>query len=219
MDTDEKRDAFDVKSHEEILLLLKELDAIEKRVKYLPLSGETIENADTIAKTIEITEIPVETIQEPQPDRPIDVIHRKTLKQHHHPSLLDLYKKQRSAEKKSKPRSFSHEGDQLSTVTPVEPEVSRPAKRRKQKEKPINSTFRLYITEDGTLAGLDFKKQKPPKTQRTEIGDQAQDIPEPGFKGKLKHVVKKIIPRASKKREAGTGIVNRIKGIVKRKPK
>ena len=226
MDTEQRRDASGVKTHEEILLLLKELDTIEKRVKNLQLSEDASNDADAVLKEVEITEPSVETIQEPQPEQPNDIIHRDAHKKQNRLSLLDFYKKQRVTKRRTKRRIFSNKGDQAPLLQPNEPEVHQQIKRRREKEKPIQSTFKLYITEEGTLAGLDIKKPKPPKAQNglfrrhtTETNNQPQDTQEPGFKGKLKRLVKKIIPRTSKKGEAGTGIGNRIKGIVKRRPK
>jgi hypothetical protein len=226
VDTEQRTDASDVKTHEEILLLLKELDSIEKRVKNLRLSEEPYNDANAVQQEVEITEPSVETIQEPQPEQPDDIIHRNAHKVQNRVSLLDFYKKQRATKIKTKRRVFSNEGDHAPLLLPAEPEVHQYAKRRRKKEKPIQSTFKLYITEEGTLAGLDIMKPKPPKAQdglfrrhTTGTNDHPQDAQEPGFKGKLKRLVKKINPRSSKKGEAGNGIGNRLKGIVKRRPK
>ena len=226
MDTEHRRDASGVKTHEEILLLLKELDTIEKRVKNLQPSEDASNNTNAMLQEAEINEPSVETIQEPQPKQPDDIIHRTAHKKQNRLSLLDSYKKQQATKRRTKRRIFSNKEDQAPPVPPNEPEVHQHIKRRKEKEKPIQSTFKLYITEEGTLAGLDVKKPKPPKAQNglfrrhtTETNDQPQDAQEPGFKGKLKRLVKKIIPHTSKKGEGSTGIGNRIKGIVKRRPK
>ena len=226
MDTEQRKDASDVKTHEEILLLLKDLDTIEKRVKNLQLSEDVCNDANTLIQEAEITEPSVETIQEPQPEQLNDIIHRNTNKKQNRVSLLDFYKKQRATKTRTKHRIFSNKEDQAHLVPPDEPEVHQHIKRRREKEKLLQSTFKLYITEEGTLAGLDIMKPKPPKAQNglhrrhtTETNDQPQDAQEPGLKGKMKRLVKKIIPRSSKKGEAGSGIGNRLKGIVKRRTK
>lgn len=215
MDSEQRRDASDVKTHKEILSLLKELDTIEKRVKNLPVSEDSSADAEVVLQDVEITEPPVKTIQKPRPELPMDIIHRHAHKKQDRLSLLDLYKKQRATERKSKRSFFSHKAEKTPLVPSAKPEVHRPIKRRRGKERPIQSTFKLYITEEGTLGGLDLKKPKPPKATK----EQPQEAEEPGFKGKLKRLAKKIIPRASKKGEASQGIGSRIKGIVKRKPK
>ncbi len=214
MDTGQKRDAFDVKSHKEILQLFKELDAVEQRVKNLQAIEDVPGNAEVVPQATEIIE-PLETIQELQPERPIDTTQPRTPKKRDHPSLLDLYKKQQVHNKKSKPGFFSYTRDQTPYPEPLLiPKGPRQKRKQKPNAKPLNSTFKLYITEEGTLAGLDIKKPKPQRTQSSE-----PETKEPGFKGTLKHLVKKIIPRASKRGDKGMGIGGRIKGIVKRKPK
>jgi hypothetical protein len=220
VDPEQKQEALGAKSHEDILSLLKELDTIEKRVKNIQGFEEKAVDISLVPQNVENLEPPTEILHEPQPEQPIDIGHRKTLKKRDRPSLIELYKKHRGTEKKSTHTFFTHkkEDQTLLPKPPVELEVPREFKRRKQKEKPLNSTYKLYITEEGTLAGLDIKKARPPKVQGQGTSDQPQDIQEPGFKGKLKRVVKKIVPRATKS-GTGTGIGGRIKGILKRNPK
>jgi hypothetical protein len=225
VDTDKRRDASDVKTHEEILSLLRELDIMEERVKNLWLPDDSYYDADMTLQEVERTEHYAETITEPHSEVPIDTIQKETKQKKTRLPLLQHHKAQRVVEKKIRPNLSSNKKKPFSHPPSIK--TRRHLKTRRATDKSVPSTFKLYITGEGALGGLDMQRPKPPKAQnrlfgrrhKTETGEQPQEAQEPGFKGKMKRVVSKIVPRRSKNAEANTGIGSRLKGIVKRKPK
>jgi hypothetical protein len=224
VDTNQRRDAAEVKTHEEILSLFRELDRIEERVKNLQLSDDAYFDTDKVLQEVEITEPSVEIIQEPRSEQPIDTNLRDTQKKKNHFSLLVRHKKERASRKRMKRVYFSKKEQPATREPSAETELQHHVKKVRERAKPLKSTFNLHITEDGTLAGLDVKRPKPPKAQngffrrrhKSETDAQPQEVQAPGFKGKMKRLVSKIIPHRSKKGETSTGLGSRIKGIFKR---
>jgi len=207
--------------------MLQELDTIEKRVKNLQLSEVVADDANMVLQEVEITEPSTETIKELRPKRLIDTIHRDAQKQQNRFSLFERHKTERAAAKKTRRSFFSYKKQPSNLKPPVDPEVHRHMRGRRETVKPVQSTFKLYISEEGALAGLDIKRPQPPKTRnglfgrrhKTDTSDQPQETQEPGFKGKMKRLASKILPRASRKGETSTGLGSKIKGIVKRRPR
>jgi hypothetical protein len=225
VDTNQRRDAPDVKTHEEILSLLRELDILEKRVKNLQLPDDSHSDADVSLQEVERTEQYAETIVEPHSEVPIDTIKQEAQQEKIRLPLLKHHKTKRAVTKEARRSLFPHKKQPVSYLPKTT--TRRHLRTRNAPEKPVQSTFKLYVTEEGALAGLDMQRPKPPKPQirlfgrhyKTETSEQRQEVQEPGFKGRMKRLVTKIVPHRSKNAEASTGIGSRLKGIVKRKPK
>ncbi|HVQ00686.1 MAG TPA: hypothetical protein VMT57_04150 [Candidatus Thermoplasmatota archaeon] len=220
MDTNQSRDAPEVKTHEEILAMLRELDILEERIKNPGLTLEVSDDTVLPLQDVEQAELVVEPTTEPQPEVPTESLREGTPPTKRHVSLLEYYRTQRVVAREPRHR-FSQTKKNVSEQPATK--LSRNLRKRKTTEKPTSSTFNLYITEEGALAGLDNQRPKPPKPEirlftRHQQAESAEQAQEPGFKGKMKRVVSKIIPRRSKTTEAATGIGSRLKGIVKRKP-
>ena len=225
MDTNQRRDAPEVKTHEEILSLLRELDILEERVKNLQLTDDNYSDADVELQEVDRTDQYAETITEPHSEVPIDTITQETQQEQTRLPLFEHHKTKRAVAKETRRSLLLHKKQPVSH--PPKTKARRHLRTRSFIEKPVQSTFKLYITEEGALAGLDSQRPKPPKPQirlfgrdhKTETGEQRQEAQEPGFKGTMKRLVTKIVPHRSKNAEASTGIGSRLKGIVKRKPK
>ena len=221
MDTDQRRNAPQVKTHEEILSLLRELDILEDRVKNLQLTQDDLYDGDLILQEVER----IESIIAPQSDVPTETVRQETPQKKQLLSLLEHHRIQQAGTKKMRRRPFSD--NKHFTLQVPETGTPRHLWKRKTTTKPTPSTFKLYITEEGSLAGLDMQRPKPPKPQlnllrrhhKTETGEQLSEAQGSGFPGKIKHVVSRIIPRRSKTKESSAGIGSRLKGIVKRRPK
>ena len=160
MDTEQKREAPVVKTHEEILSLLKDLDTIEERVKNLRLSENAPYDTGTTGQEVEIPEPSVETTEEQTPKRLIDTLHRDDKKRIHHSSFFERYKKERIQKNSPKRRIFSHKTHGSSLALPPRRKTHQLLRIRKEIARTVQSTFNLYISEEGALAGLNIKKPK-----------------------------------------------------------
>jgi hypothetical protein len=225
VETNQRRDAPDVKTHEEILSLLRELDILEKRVKNLQVANDNHSDADMSVQEVERTEQYDETVIEPHSEVPIDTFKQETQQEKIRLPLLKHHKTKRAVTKEARRSFFTHKKQPVSQLPKTT--TRRHLRTRNTPEKPVQSTFKLYVSEEGALAGLDMQRPKPPKPQirlfgrhhKTETVEQRQEVQEPGFKGRIKRLATKIVPHRTKNAEANTGIGSRLKGIVTRKPK
>jgi len=206
-------------------MLFRELEIIEERVKNLQLSEDELFDADTVLQEVEIPEPPVEIIREPQPETPSEKIRLDKQKKRDHVSLFKRQKKEQLSGKRIKRIYFSKKEHPTNLIPSAETELHQHVEETREEAKPVKSTFTLHFTGDGNLVGLDMKKPKPPKDKkgflwlrhgRTETGEQPQEELAPGFKGKMKRLFSKIIPRKSKEGETSGGIGSKIKRIFKR---
>jgi hypothetical protein len=214
-ETTQEETISSVKTHEEILELFKEIEDIETRFKTpIALEEPTLELVPT--PDGELIEI------QPSPEKPSKK-HQK------------LFSK--SKQKKPKEPTTKHFLKKKKNI-PGEIQDLTPKTRlfkhwKHNAEKQIHPTFSLKLDAEGNLVGLNIKKPKPPKEKkagrfrlRRKKGEgepaaapEPEAPPEPGIKGKLKRVVKKLKPGRKAKKEGSSkfAALGKIKGIVKRK--
>lgn len=227
MDTNQRRDASEIKTHEEILSIFQELDRLEKLVKNNLLPENEHADTDVMLQEMERAEPHIETIKEPRLKKPINIIQPHKQKQQSLLSLYERHKKEQTFGKRVKRIYFSKKEQPSDLVPSAETELKHD-KETRDEVKIVKSTFTLHITDEGSLVGLDIKKPSPPKAvngfferrrHRMETSEQANEVPASGLKGKMKRVFSKIIPQRSKEVEISGGIGGKIKGIFKRRSK
>jgi hypothetical protein len=227
VDTNQRWDASEIKTHEEILALFRELDRIEERVKNLHLSEDEGFDTTTVLQEVERAEPSIKRIREPRSEKSIKSIQRKKQKKLLHLFLFEHHKKEQDSRKKVKRIYFSKKEYPSDFVPSAETEIEH-GKEAGEEVKPVKTTFALHITDDGSLVGLTIKKPKPSKPEnefferlrhRTETGEETEEKPATGFNGRMKRLFSKIIPRRSEEGETSGGIGRKIKGIFKRESK
>jgi hypothetical protein len=204
---DQKEASSEVKTHQEILNLFKDLESLEAKVKNPEVfEGKSIESEAFLHEIDLPMQNSEEAGEEPQSMEPPREI----------PQKKGEKKKQSLLEKKEK----RGKQPEFATSTGLEQPV--------QEVKIPRSTFILELDSDGHLVGLPVKKpimEKEKKDwfffkRKTQSGAvEQQEEPVKGIKGKLKHVVSTLRRKKSSEAEPREGIGGTIKGLLKRKSK
>jgi len=190
-----------IKTHDEILESLKEIESIEDKLKSTETTAET--SVEPTFLELEQTEMTDELLKETQsPGIPTE---------------SELMEKVRIQKKEKQKRKIHF--------------TSKPHRKKKPKGrlKSSNSTFTLRIDDQSNLVGFNIKKPKPKAESKhrrilpfkkgtpRESGDE-KTTEESGIKGKIKGIFSRIKPKASGE-EGGSKISNalgKIKGIFSR---
>jgi hypothetical protein len=222
----QKKESSEIKTHEEIMILFKSLESMEEKVKNPELSGEELFKSEEILQEVERpTQIPTEVVEKPQRIEPVDEISPKKKERRKRSPLFKHERREQPAEKKINRLSFWKKV----TINELEPEVATKGEHQLQNNKPTRSTFILQFDGNGNLVGLPVKKLKLETGKKgwfffrrkgqAETGEQPEEEPVKGIKGKLIRAVSKLRQKKSSEGESGVGIGGKIKGIFRRKSK
>jgi hypothetical protein len=210
--SEEKQAIQNVKSHEEILTLLKEIDELEESIKY--------------PEFIDVT-----------PDTYVDKSSRQNQRSDELslPSAEDIKQKHKKPPKlkeiKAKWHFFSKKQLDEELENNEMLEISEFPQKIQNLEKPIKSTFTLHIDQQGNLTGLNIKKPKVKKERdfksifkifkkknaSKEI--DSNETEKQGIKKKLKNITSKLKRKSSKEGEESklSKHIGKIKGIFSKK--
>ncbi|HUS98773.1 MAG TPA: hypothetical protein VMY59_00440 [Candidatus Thermoplasmatota archaeon] len=220
----QKENSSEVKTHEEILRLFKDLDSLEAKVKNPEVfKGQSIESESFLQDTELPTQNNVESDEEPPSIEPSGeiLLEKKDKKK---TSFLEK-KEKREKQSKKKIKWFTFQKKEKNN----QPEHTAPAEieQHAQEVKIPQSTFILQLDSDGHLVGLPIKKSKPEQAKKgwfslrgksrpdAEVNQEAEPVK--GIKGKLLRVLSGLRQKKSLESESGGGIGDKIKGLFKRK--
>jgi hypothetical protein len=223
---DQKKESSEIKTHEEIMVLFKSLESMEKKVKNTILDAEELFEPKEIIQEVERqTQIPAEVIEEPQRIEPVGEISPIKKERRKRSPLFKHELREQPAERKINRFSFWKK----ETINELEPDAATEVDYQLKSIKPTRSTFILQFDENGNLVGLPVKKPKLKienkgwlffrRKGQAETAEQPDEEPVKGIKGKFKHVVSKLRRKKSSEGETGGGVIGKIKGIFKRKLK
>lgn len=203
-----------LKTHEEIMKLFKDLELVEAKVKNPSVFiNERIE-PDAITQKLELTFYkPEEALEQQKPIEPTTEIALDSEGIQKQPFWRRKPKPESNLEDKKPRFSFLHKEQHihqdLEVITEVEESIS-------QVEIP-RSTFVLQVDSEGNLVGLPLKKNKPKKEEGTNAASEGEDVH--GLKGKLKKIGSLFHRKGALDSESSGGIGEKIKGIFHRKSK
>jgi hypothetical protein len=181
-------DSSEVKTHDEIMRLFKDLELAEARVK----------NPEELKKDIIASETPLQEI-EPSLRLPEEAVEQEHYIEPASEIPQDKKEKQRHPFWK---RKNDYEPDYESPDATTED--------REQFERIPRSTFVLQLDSNGTLVGLPVKKPKPEGEKKQE------EEPETGIRGRLHKIGSLFRQKDSSEAEPSEGIGAKIKGIFRR---
>ncbi|MBN1860365.1 MAG: hypothetical protein JW840_02765 [Candidatus Thermoplasmatota archaeon] len=202
-----QQDSTEVKTHDEILRLFKDLESIEAKVKNSELFEKDFSRAETFLREIEP--------QVKKPEEPNEETSQPEPPDEMRPELEEKQKRPfwRKKEKQFEPPGLKtpwfsflkrKTDNQLEQETPTEVEAPTP------EIKIPRSTFILQLDTEGNLTGLPLKKPKPEKQEEEQVK---------GLRGKLGHIGSFLRRKNASEAESKTGIGDKIKGIFRRKSK
>lgn len=207
-------DTSQIKTHEEIMRLFKDLEIVEAKVKnpYL-FNHEWLEPAES-SRTIEL---PFHKPEEPAgPQKQITPTTEILFDEEEKPKRPFWKKKQKPSQDDQKRKKlfflFKEEIDtepDLEVVNTVEesaPQVEIP-----------RTTFVLQVDSEGNLVGLPLKKHKPKKEEETNAVSEEESVR--GLKGKLKKIGSLFHRKGASDSESSGGISEKLKGLFHRKSK
>lgn len=228
----QQEDSSQLKSHEEIMRLFKDLEVVEAKVKNPTVFLKDQIEQDSIAQKIELSmHKPEESLEQQKPLEPSTEIplnqddseRRPFWRKKQKPGLESDEKKPifsvLSDEQQTQQEQQTHQELDIAT------EVDQPAP---QVEIP-RSTFVLQVDAEGNLVGLPLKKPKPDKGKKARFSSGKKTLDETtgdtgdestsGIKGTLKQIGSLFHRKESSDIESSGGIGDKIKGIFQRKSK
>ena len=227
-----REDSSGLKTHDEILELIKEIESIEDKFKYLEVTPENHIGKEIVNQELEQTEATGELTGKPHisadqtkselkeithPDKRKDKKHRI-----HFPIGIHWRKEAR----------WPKIGNFLKRIkvnpsgikTPELTELQNQLESSEVGLRPGNTTFTLRIDDQGRLMGYNIKKPKSegghrrilPFGKGTTEESGAKEAEEPGIKGKIKGLFSRIKPKQSG--ESGgskvSSLLGKIKGVL-----
>jgi len=185
---DQQQESSEIKNHDEILRLFKELEVMQEKVKNPQEFVKEIIQSQAFLQKMEPTNYsPKQTIEQQPSMEPI----------------LEIPQKEEEKQRRLfriKDHKLHHKAQQEITQTDQqEQEVTTP-----------RSTFILQLDENGNLVGLPIKKPKFEKENKQKE-EQVKDI-----KGKLKHIGFLLHRMNASEEESSEGIGGKIRGIFRR---
>ena len=227
-----QEDSSGLKTHNEILELIKEIESIEDKFKYLGVAPENHIGKEIVNQELEQTEATGELTGKPHisadqtkselkeithPDKRKDKKHRI-----HFPIGIHWRKEAR----------WPKIGNFLKRIkvnpsgikTPELTELQNQLESSEVGLRPGNTTFTLRIDDQGRLMGYNIKKPKSegghgrilPFGKGTTEESGAKEAEEPGIKGKVKGLFSRIKPKQSG--ESGgskiSSLLGKIKGVL-----
>jgi hypothetical protein len=221
---DQKENSKEVKTHEEILRLFKDLDSLEAKVKNPDVfKAQSIESEAFLQETEPPIQNSVESDEEPfSIEHSGEILLEKKDKKKN--SFLEK-KEKREKQSKKKMNWFTFQKKEKNN----QPEHAAPAEIEwhPQEVKIPQSTFILQLDSDGHLVGLPIKKSKPEQAKKgwfslrgksrpdAEANQEAEPVK--GIKGKLFHVFSGLRQKETLESESSSGIGDKLKGFFKRK--
>jgi hypothetical protein len=204
----QNENSSEVKTHEEIMKLYKDLQSVEAKVKNPEqLKKESIESETIMQKIEPSLQKPEVPIQDQQPIEPTGEISLKR-KEPKRPFLEKIDEPEIPAEKKTHWFAFfKKEKTDDSELKPA-PEVEQ----QPQEIKISRSTFILQLDDAGNLIGFPMKKT-------LQGAEESEREPVKGIKGKLIQLASMFRRKKSEEAESSGGIGEKIKGIFRRKNK
>ena len=227
-----REDSSGLKTHDEILELIKEIESIEDKFKYLEVTPENHIGKEIVNQELEQTEATGELTGKPH----ISANQTKSeLKEITHPD--------KRKDKKHKIRfpieihwgketKWPKIGNFLKRIKVNPSGINTPELTELQNQlgssevglRPDNTTFTLRIDDQGRIVGYNIKKPKSKRGHRRilpfgkgtneELG--AKEAEEPGIKGKVKGLFSRIKPKQSG--ESGGSkvsiLLRKIKGVL-----
>jgi hypothetical protein len=227
-----QEDSSGLKTHDEILELIKEIESIEDKFKYLGVAPENHIGEESVNQELEQTEATGELTGKSHisasqtkselkeithPDKrkdkkhkirfPIEIHWKKEIKW---PKIGNFLKRI-----KVNPRGIK---------TPELTELQNQLGSSEVGLRPGNTTFTLRIDDQGRLIGYNIKKPKSegghrrilPFGKSTTEESSAKEAEEPGIKGKIKGLFSRIKPKQSG--ESGgskvSSLLGKIKGVL-----
>jgi hypothetical protein len=222
----EKKDSSEVKTHEEILRLLKDVESLEEKVKNPDVFTEEEIKPEIVFQEVEQPgHIPDFIDEQVQPREPFEEIPQKKIKKFRQP----LIKKQEKMEGPSREKKpwLSFLKKNIKNVQVLEP--SSELEPKPQEGTIPRSTFILQLDTSGNLVGFPIKKQKQENQKKGWLFSRrkpqeggttlSEEETAKGIKGKLKGIVSKLGRRKSSEGESSGGMVGKITGIFRRKSK
>jgi hypothetical protein len=205
----QNEDSSEVKTHEEIMKLYKDLQSVEAKVKNPEqLKKESIEPEIIIQKIEPSLQKPEVPIQEQQPIEPTGEMPLKEKEKPKRPFLEKIDEPEIPSEKKTHWFAFFKKEKTDDSELKPDPEVEQ----QPQEIKISRSTFILQLDDAGNLIGFPMKKTQ----QGTE---ESEGEPVKGIKGKLIQIASMFRRKKSEESESSGGISEKIKGIFRRKNK
>ena len=227
-----QEDSSGLKTHDEILELIKEIESIEDKFKYLGVAPENHIGKEIVNQELEQIEATGELTGKPH----ISANQTKSeLKEITHPD--------KRKDKKHKIRfpigihwkkeiKWPKIGNFLKRIKVNPHGINTPELTELQNQlgssevglKPGNTTFTLRIDDQGRLIGYNIKKPKSERGHRrilpfgkgTTEESGAKEVEEPGIKGKIKGLFSRIKPKQSG--ESGgskvSSLLGKIKGVL-----
>jgi len=227
-----REDSSVLKTHDEILELIKEIESIEDKFKYMEVKSEKHAENEIENQEIEQTE----TTGELKGKTNISVNQTKSeLKEITHPDKnMDKKRKIHFPIEMHRRKDIERPkiGNFLKRIkakfgvikTPESTELQNQLGSSEVKITPDNTTFKLNIDDQGRLIGYNIKKPKSERKHRKILplgngNDEesgAKDKEEPGIKGKFKDLFSRIKPKQSG--ESGgskiSSLLGKIKGVL-----
>lgn len=218
-------DSLKVKSHDEIMRLFKDLEAVETRVKNPEEIQKEILESEQGVNTIQPTlHSPEQALEDHQALEPASDVPQSTEEKQRRKLWRRTQKQNRDPEPKKQRFSF------LKGTPPLQSDLTPTLENLEDEQKehlarPTRSTFVLEFDSNGTLVGFPLKRPKLEKEKKRGFFSRknGQDNPEgepvKGIKGKLKQLGSLFHRNESKEAGSSEGIGTKIKGIFRRKSK
>ncbi len=227
-----REDSSGLKTHDEILELIKEIESIEDKFKYLKVAPENHIGKEIVNQELEQIEATGELMGKPHisvnqtkselkeithPDKRKDKKHKI-----HFPIGIHWRKEARWPKIGNFLKRIKVNPSRIKT-----PELTELQNQLESSEvglRPGNTTFTLRIDDQGRLMGYNIKKPKSegghrrilPFGKGTTEESGAKEAEEPGIKGKIKGLFSRIKPKQSG--ESGgskvSSLLGKIKGIL-----
>jgi len=227
-----REDSSGLKTHDEILELIKEIESIEDKFKYLKVAPENHIGKEIVNQELEQIEATGELMGKPHisvnqtkselkeithPDKRKDKKHKI-----HFPIGIHWRKEARWPKIGNFLKRIKVNPSRIKT-----PELTELQNQLESSEvglRPGNTTFTLRIDDQGRLMGYNIKKPKSegghrrilPFGKGTTEESGAKEAEEPGIKGKIKGLFSRIKPKQSG--ESGgskvSSLLGKIKGVL-----
>lgn len=201
-------DSSEIKTHDEIMRLFKDLEIVEARVKNPEdLIKEIIASETSLQEMEPSLRVPEEAVEQEYYLEPASEIPEDQNENHRY--LFWKRKEKREGEETEKKQWFSF----VKRKNDLESDYEYPdlaTEDREQLERIPRSTFVLQVDTNGNLVGLPVKKSKPESEKKQD------EEPEKGIKGRLKQLGSLFRRKGSSDAEANEGIGAKIKGIFRR---
>jgi hypothetical protein len=215
----EKRESGEVKTHDEIMELFRELRSLEAKVKNPDLIVEVLDEPRVPSQEIEsIRSPPAETIGDQHPLEPRREIQR--IEKEKRKKLVPIVSVQKTEidEQKKEPHSFWRKGK----TGKEEPGPPTNDQQVPEEKIPSRSTFTLQLDAEGNLIGFPLKKQTPEKKQGgffrgKNVSGQSEEEPIKGIKGRLLQMIPRRKSTESSSEESHEGIGSKIRGIFQKR--